>query len=184
MHLGSLFISQLRRLHSKLWLSLDFLFKSHGNSPCYLLTTSIMVFLLEKLGTCIVHNSICQMSPVWLWKLSNTCRSLTGLRVSLWLAPALTIIWSMCHHLIGLHFIRYLIHALFFYWLTCLLLFGPRIDHSLVHVSPFNWNLCLIIRQIIILIFVLTRTMLLFSINKTKHLFLIFYLGVSLVLMK
>ena len=140
-----------------------------------------MVFLLEKPRTCIVHNSICQMSPMWLWKLSNTCRFLTGLHVSLWLAPALTNIWFMCHHLIGL---RYLIHSLFFYCLTCLFLFGPRINHCLVHVSPFNWRPCLIIRLIIILIFVLTRTTLLFSINKTKHLFLIFYLGVSLLLMK
>ncbi len=116
-----------------------------------------MVFLLENPGTCIVHNSICQMSSVWLWKLLNTCHSLTSLRVSLWLAPVLTTTWSMCHHLIGLRSDRYLVHALLFYWFTCLLLLGPRIDHYLVHVLPFNWRSCQIICQIIILNFVLTK---------------------------
>ena len=156
MHLGLLFISQLRQLHSKPWLNLDLIFKFHENSPCCLITASIMVFPLENPGMCIVHNSICQMSSVWLWKLLNTCHSLTGLRVSLWLTLVLTTTWSMCHHLIGLHSDCYLVHALLFYWFTCLILLGPHIDHYLIHASPFNWRSCQIICQIIILNFVLT----------------------------
>ena len=131
------------------WLSLDLLFKSHENSSCYLLTASIVVFLLDNLGTyimCVVHlpDVICVAM-----KKSNTCCSLIDSRASLWLAlgPG---------HLLYLRVTIWLvqnplttqIHTLLFHWFTCPLLFGLHIDHCLVHVSPFYWFFCQLIRQV------------------------------------
>ena len=145
MHLGSLFISQLQRLYFKPWLSLDLLFKSHGNSSCYLLTASIVVFLLENLGTCIMRA---------FHLLDVICVAMKIKHVLLLDQSACFLMIDPCSgHLICLPITIWLacsifttqIHALLFHWFTCLLLFGLCIDPCLVHVSPFNWNPCQII---------------------------------------
>ena len=86
MQLGLLFISQLQQLHSMPWLRLNLFFKSHENRSYYLLSASIVVFLLDNLGTCIMcafylPDVICVASQK-----SNTCCSLIDPRASLWLA--------------------------------------------------------------------------------------------------
>ena len=150
MHLGLLFVSQLQQWHSKPWFSLDLLFKSHGNSSCYLSTTSIVVFLLENIRTCIMRafhlpDVICVTMKIkhvllldWsvCFLMIGPCSGhLLCLRVTIWLVCSL---------------FTTQIHALLFYWFTCLLLFSSCIEHYLVHVSPFNWHPCQIIRQIIV----------------------------------
>ena len=88
---------------------------------------------------------------------SNTYCSLIDPHASLWLALGPS-------HLLCLHVIIWLvcnlfttqIHMLLFHWFTYLLLFGLCIDHCLIHVLPFDWYLCQLIRQIIILNFILT----------------------------
>ena len=157
MHLGLLFINQLQRLHSKPWFSLDLLFKSHGNSSCYLSTTSIVAFLLENLGTCIMRafhlpNVICVAITIkYLLLLDwSACFLMIGPCSGHLLCLCVTI-WLVCS------LFTTQIHALLFHWFTCLFLFGSYIDHCLVHVSPFNWHSYQIILQIIILNFVLSE---------------------------
>ena len=119
MHLGSLFISQLQRLHFKPWFSLDLLFKSHRNSSYYLLTASIVVFLLENPGTCIVHTFICQMSSVWL-------------NQHLWLVCVFLYDWPLLWSLLCLHVTI---------WLACIL-FTTLITRCsfIAYVFPSVWS--------------------------------------------
>ena len=87
MHLDLLFISQLQQLHSKPWLSLNLLFKSYENSSCYLLTASIMVFLLDNLGACIMRAF--HLLDVICVAMKNQTR------VASWLTRVLLYDWSL-----------------------------------------------------------------------------------------
>ena len=138
MYLDSLLISQLQQLHFKPWLSFDLLFQSHENSSCYLLTASIVVFLLGNPETCIMcafhlPNVVCvtmKINHVILFDRS-ACFLMTGPCFGHLLC--LRVIVSLACNLFTTQ-----IHVLLFRWFTCLLLFGLYIDHWLVHVSPFD----------------------------------------------
>ena len=142
MHLESLFISQIQRLHSKPWSSLDLLFKSHENSSCYLLTASIVVFLLDNLETCIMHAF--HLPDVICVAMKNQTR------VASWLTRVLLYDWSLVLATYSVYVSTRcsdprvtlpLVHVSPLVWL----MYWP----FLVHVSPFDWFLCQILNFVL-----------------------------------